>query len=134
MPDSPHDEHAAPTVPHALLVTPRWQAPFASQHPVGHVATEHVDASPPPAPVVTHRPPCALPSTAFGKAEHRKSPHFVHSVPREPHSSSNTPREYRPSAQHPAQLDAPHAPLTPPPVASPPPVPAAPPPDENDAG
>lgn len=132
--DPAHDVQAAPTVPHALVVTPRWHAPLASQHPVGHVATEHVDALPPPEPAVTHRPPWALPSVARGKAEHRRSPQAVHDVPREPHSSSNTPREQRPSEQQPAQLDAPHAPLDPPPVASPPPAPAIPPPDENDVG
>lgn len=33
-----HGPHAAPLVPQAVVDVPSWQAPLASQHPVGHEA------------------------------------------------------------------------------------------------
>ena len=36
-----HDEQKLPDVPHAPALLPGWQAPFWSQHPLGHVCESH---------------------------------------------------------------------------------------------
>jgi hypothetical protein len=96
-----HDAHAFPPEPQSFNVIPVWQAPVASQQPVGHVVALHEE--------LLHIP--ALQLSPDG--------HAVHAAPPLPHAPRVVPDSQKPSAsQQPiGQLEALHVvPMHAPPV------------------